>query len=84
MCKYCKKEHDSRIACEAYAKRGKCQCKEIMWNFSGREPRIYAHLSGCPESEWALEYEALPWYKKLFTGNPKHIYDLHKNQTRTR
>lgn len=61
----------------------KCQCNEIMENFSGRVGKNYICLSGCPESEWAKEYKAMKWWKKLFYPNPKHIYNLHKSQTGT-
>lgn len=61
----------------------KCQCNEIMTNFSGRVDRSYLCLTGCPESEWAKEYNAMPWYKKLFYKSPDSIYNLHKRQTGT-
>jgi len=61
----------------------KCQCSEIMENFSGRVGRNYICLLGCPESEWAKKYNNLPWYKKIFKSNPANIYEIHKSQTFT-
>jgi len=63
----------------------KCQCAEILQAevdpFKQKPLRkIYMHLSGCPEDYNTKIYNALPWYKKFFKGNPKHLYDRHKIQ----
>jgi len=60
-----------------------CQCSEIMENFSGRKGN-YIHLSGCPESEWAKEYNNLKWWQKLSGNNPRKIYNIHKSQITNR
>lgn len=54
----------------------KCQCKEIL----GIE-RIYLHLNGCYEDYSMRDYEALSWWKRVFTTNPRKIYEIHKKQT---
>jgi len=51
-----------------------CVCKEILEDFSGHPRVVYIHLLGCPEDYWTKEYEALPWYKKIFTENPEDLY----------
>lgn len=44
--------------------------------FEQRRPLII-HLMGCPEDSWSKEYEALPWWKKMFSVNPARLYNMH-------
>lgn len=48
-----------------------CRCNEIM----GRTGVIYMHLSGCEEDWETQEYDRLPWWKRILTFNPRHLYD---------
>ena len=34
-----------------------------------------AHLSWCGISTESINYEKLPWYKKIFIRNPRNLYD---------
>ena len=55
-------------------KKDKCICKYWICN-----KKIYVHLAWCPESYVVKDYDALPWYKKLLTSNPRNwgkIYGL--------
>lgn len=61
----------------------KCQCREIMENFAGREIKSTICLSGCPESRDAQEYRSLRWWQKIFRVNPATHYNIHKQQTGT-
>lgn len=56
-------------------KKEKCQCARIMCLRS--EQDLFIHLYGCPESEEVIEYEKLPWYKKMFHTNPLRFYHDH-------
>lgn len=43
-----------------------------------RQPKpLLFHLSGCPESSYAKEYKAMPWYKRMFYVNPDDLYMQH-------
>lgn len=56
----------------------KCLCRKML-NIGDRP--IYVHLMGCPEDYKTKEYDALPWYKKIFNPNPRKLYQLHKELT---
>lgn len=56
----------------------KCLCA-LMLDIP--KERLVMHLMGCPEDWHTKEYEAMPWWKKLLTGNPAKIYKIHMQQT---
>jgi len=35
--------------------------------------RVYIHLAWCPSGYMARAYDALPWYKKIFTIDPRKL-----------
>ena len=51
----------------------KCTCKQewISRGFPSTRT-VYVHIAWCPESYECQEYDSLPWYKKLFTLNPRN------------
>lgn len=52
---------------------GRCVCAICMYGYN-RD--IVFHLSGCPVDciQDYIDYDKLPWYKKLFTENPRDLY----------
>lgn len=55
----------------------KCYCLDILRREGTGVEKIYIHLSGCPEDFATKEYDALPWFKKLFAFNPRNLYQEH-------
>jgi hypothetical protein len=51
----------------------KCVCLEVMGRDPAKTP-VIVHLLGCPEDSWAKEYDALPWYRRLFRKSPHKTY----------
>lgn len=52
---------------------GRCVCAFYIY---GYHRDIVVHLSGCPVNyiQDYIDYEKLPWYKKLFTKSPRDLY----------
>ncbi len=56
----------------------KCRCADIInFNIPSTNPitDVYVHIFGCPEDYQTLEYDKLPWWKKIFKTNPHNYYN---------
>lgn len=47
----------------------KCICRKDMM-LRDDQP-IFLHLMWCPEGYTVKEYDALPWYKRIFKTDPR-------------
>jgi len=50
-----------------------CICKKDMAEHGMPIERVYIHLAWCPSGYMARAYDALPWYKKIFTIDPRKL-----------
>ena len=50
----------------------KCYCHLIL---RIPEEKVFVHLLGCPKESYSIEYEKMPWHKKIFKKSPERFYN---------
>ena len=50
-----------------------CICKKDMADHGMPIEKVRVHLYWCPKGYTVKNYDKLPWYKKIFEGNPRKL-----------